>query len=151
MCVFSSSVMSNSLPSHGWTIDCQASLALESYRQEYWSGLPFPSPGDLPHPGIKPGSPTLQADSLPTEPPGKPSIKYLLGLYSAPDTMLSDNLYTVVDLSSQHTTIQNWPSSLPTSAGSWKKQESSRETSISALLTMSKPLTVWITINCGKF
>ena len=40
---------------------------------------------------------------------------------------------------------------LPTSAGSWKKQESSRETSISALLTMPKPLTVWITINCGKF
>ena len=40
---------------------------------------------------------------------------------------------------------------LPTSAGSWKKQESSRETSISALLAMPKPLTVWITINCGKF
>ena len=40
---------------------------------------------------------------------------------------------------------------MPTSAGSWKKQESSRKTSISALLTMPKPLTVWITINCGKF
>ena len=40
---------------------------------------------------------------------------------------------------------------LPTSAGSWKKQESSRKTSISALLTMSKPLTMWITINYGKF
>ena len=40
---------------------------------------------------------------------------------------------------------------LPTSAGSWKKEESSRKTSISALLTMPKPLTVWITINCGKF
>ena len=40
---------------------------------------------------------------------------------------------------------------LPTSAGSWKKQESSRKTSISALLTVPKPLTVWITINCGKF
>ena len=40
---------------------------------------------------------------------------------------------------------------LPTSAGSWKKQESSRKTSISALLSMAKPLTVWITINCGKF
>ena len=42
-------------------------------------------------------------------------------------------------------------SKFPTSAGSWKKQESSRKTSISALLTMPKPLTVWITINCGKF
>jgi len=41
-------------------------------RQEYWSGLPFPSSGDLPNPGIKPGSPTLQADALPSEPPGKP-------------------------------------------------------------------------------
>ena len=40
---------------------------------------------------------------------------------------------------------------LPTSTGSWKKEESSRKTSISALLTMTKPLTVWITINCGKF
>ena len=40
-------------------------------RPEYWSGLPFPSPEDLPNPGIKPGSPTLQADALPSEPPGK--------------------------------------------------------------------------------
>ena len=41
-------------------------------RQEYWSGLPFPSPGDLPDPGIKPIAPELQADSLQSEPPGKP-------------------------------------------------------------------------------
>ena len=41
-------------------------------QQEYWSGLPFPSPGDLPDPEIEPESPTLQADSLPSEPPGKP-------------------------------------------------------------------------------
>ena len=40
-------------------------------RQEYWSGLPFPSPGDLPDPGIEPGSPTLEADALTSEPPGK--------------------------------------------------------------------------------
>ena len=40
-------------------------------RQELWSGLPFPSPGDLPHPGIEPGSPALQADALPSEPSGK--------------------------------------------------------------------------------
>jgi len=45
---------------------------MEFPRQEYWSGLPCPSPEDLPDPGIKPGSPTLQADSLPSEPPGKP-------------------------------------------------------------------------------
>ena len=44
---------------------------MEFSRQEYWSGLPFPSPGDLPDPGIEPGSPELQAGSLPSEPPGK--------------------------------------------------------------------------------
>ena len=42
-------------------------------RQEDWSGLPFPSPGDLPDPGIEPGSPTFQADALTSEPPGKPT------------------------------------------------------------------------------
>ena len=40
-------------------------------RKEYWSGLPFPSPGDLPDPGIEPGSPALQTDALPSQPPGK--------------------------------------------------------------------------------
>ena len=45
----------------------QAPLSMGFSRQEYWSGLPFPSPGDLPDPGIKPGSPTLQEDSLPSE------------------------------------------------------------------------------------
>ena len=44
---------------------------MEFYRKEYWSGLSFPSPGDLPHSGINPGSPALQANSLPSEPPGK--------------------------------------------------------------------------------
>ena len=49
------------------------SLSMGFPRQEYWSWLPFPSPGDLPYPGMKPGSLALQADSLPSEPPGKPS------------------------------------------------------------------------------
>ena len=49
----------------------QAPLSMGFSRQEDWSGLPFPSPGDLPDPGIKPASPALQADSLPSEPPGK--------------------------------------------------------------------------------
>ena len=51
----------------------QAPLSMELTRQEYWNGLPFPSPGDLPDPGIKSRSPVLQADSLPSEPPGKPT------------------------------------------------------------------------------
>ena len=55
-----------------WTIAHQAPLFMGFSRQEYWSGLPFPSPGDLLNPGIKPGSPTLQADFLPSVSPGKP-------------------------------------------------------------------------------
>ena len=56
-----------------WTVACQAPLSMGFSRQECWSGLPFPSPGDLPNSVIEPGSPALQADSLPSEPPGKPS------------------------------------------------------------------------------
>ena len=59
-----------------WTIAHQAPLSMGFSRQEYWSGLPFPSPGDLPNPGIKPRSPALQADSLPTELRGKPTNHY---------------------------------------------------------------------------
>ena len=55
-----------------WTLVGQAPLSMGFSRQEYWSGLPFPSPGDLPDPGIEPGFPTLQADSLLSEPPGNP-------------------------------------------------------------------------------
>ena len=50
-----------------WTVACQAPLSMGFSRQKYWSGLPFPSPGNLPNPGIKPRSPALQADSLPSE------------------------------------------------------------------------------------
>ena len=52
--------------------DPQAPPFMEFSKQEYWSGLPFPYPGDLPDPGTEPRSPTLQADSLPSKPPGKP-------------------------------------------------------------------------------
>ena len=57
-----------------WTVAYQAPLSMEFSRQEYWSGLPFPSPGDLPDPGIEPRSPALQADSLLSELPGKPTL-----------------------------------------------------------------------------
>ena len=58
-----------------WTVARQAPLSMGFSRQECWSGLPFPSPGDLPDPGIEPGSSALQADALPSEPPGKPEEK----------------------------------------------------------------------------
>ena len=55
-----------------WTVAHQVPLSMGFSRQEYWSGLPFPSPEDLPEPGFEPRSPALQADALPSEPPGKP-------------------------------------------------------------------------------
>ena len=57
-----------------WTVAYQAPLSMGFPRQEYWNGLPFPSPGDLPNPGIEPGSPALQADSFPTELKGSPNF-----------------------------------------------------------------------------
>ena len=56
------------------TVVCQAPLSIGLSRQEFWSELPCPPPRDLPNPGIEPGSPALEADSLPPEPPGKPYI-----------------------------------------------------------------------------
>ena len=61
-----------------WTVAHQAPLPMGFSRQEYWSGLPSPSPGDLTKPGIEPRSPALQADSLTSEPPGKPFLILLL-------------------------------------------------------------------------
>ena len=57
-----------------WTVTRQAPLSREFSGQEYWGGLLVPSPGSLPNPGIEPQSFELQADSLPSEPPGKPTV-----------------------------------------------------------------------------
>ena len=59
-----------------WTVAHQAPPSMGFSRQEYWSGLPFPSPGDLPDPGIELRSPALQADALTSEPPGKPLLLF---------------------------------------------------------------------------
>ena len=59
---------------HTWTVAHQVPLSMSFSRPEYWSGLPFPSPGDLPNPGIEPVSYALQEDSLPSELPGKPPV-----------------------------------------------------------------------------
>ena len=57
-----------------WTVACQARLSMGFSRQQYWSDLPCPPPQDLPHPGTEPGSPALQADSLPLSHQGSPSL-----------------------------------------------------------------------------
>ena len=80
-----------------WTVAHQAPLSMEFSRQEYWSGLPFPSPGDLPNSGIKPGSPTLQADSLPSETPGKPHMKWNAFL-----NYVGSTLVIILTILSQH-------------------------------------------------
>ena len=67
------SVVSNSFV-NSWTTACQAPLFMEFPKQEYWSGLLFPSPGDLPYPGIKPSSPAWAGRFFTTEPPGKPEL-----------------------------------------------------------------------------
>ena len=69
MCLVSQSCTTLATPQ---TVARQASLSMGFSRPEYWSGLPFPAPGDLPDPGIEPRSPVLQSDSLPTELQGKP-------------------------------------------------------------------------------
>ena len=69
ICVGGGSSVTKSCPTLAtpWTVAHQAPLSMGFSRQEYWSGLPFPSPGDLPNPGIELGSPAFQADDLPTE------------------------------------------------------------------------------------
>ena len=93
MCVHVKSLQS-CLTATLWTVACQAPLSMGFSRREYWSGLPFPSPGDLPNPGIEPRSPTLQADSLPAEPPRKP-ISHVLGenIYNVSDKGLISGIY----------------------------------------------------------
>ena len=63
-----------------WTVALQAPLSMGFSRQEFWSGLPFPSPGGLPDPGIQPRSSAFQADSLPSEPPRK-SFYFIPGTF----------------------------------------------------------------------
>ena len=67
-----------------WTVAHQAPLSMGFSRQEYWSGLPFPSPEDLPNPGIEPRSPALQADALTSELPGKPTRPFRYDLNQIP-------------------------------------------------------------------
>ena len=74
-----------------WTVARQAPLSMGFSQQEYSTGLPFPTPGDLPNPGIKSGSPALQADSLPTEAPGKP-------VYTSAHVYTHPFVYLIIDV-----------------------------------------------------
>ena len=84
-----------------WTVACQALLSMEFFRQEYWSGLPFPPPGDLPNSEMEPGSPALQADALWSEPPAKTyhileKACSLLSNSSQPRGQMDKRLWTIL-------------------------------------------------------
>ena len=68
-----------------WTVACQAPLSVGFPRQEYWSELPFPSPGDLPNPGFEPMSSALAGGFFTTEPPTRPPVKFSCYYYSSPN------------------------------------------------------------------
>ena len=168
------------------------------FQARHWSGLPFPSPGHLLNPGIKPGSPhswqmlyrlshqgstkrlptrfislfgqhhTACRTSLPRDGTHAPYIGRVESLPLEHHRSPVNTLVKECSKSSKPGFSNTWTVNsqmfklvlekaeepeikLPTSAGSSKKQESSKKISVSALLTMPKPLTVWITINCGKF
>ena len=92
-----------------WTVVYQAPPSMGFSRQECWSGLPFPSPGHLLNPGIEPGSPTLQADALPSEPPGKCvyAIVCILPCTSIPSDTCSKEMYILRNV--QSSSIHNNP------------------------------------------
>ena len=83
-------------------------------RQEYWSGLPVPPPGDLPDPGIEPESPTAQAASLSSEPPGMPYIEYISSplCYTARPRFLA-TLCTIVCICQSQTFVRSSPTPAP--------------------------------------
>ena len=83
-----------------WTVVHQAPPSMGFSRQEYWSGLPFPSPGDLPDPGIEPRSPRLQADALTSEPPGKQILAVIPHVVQYQAILINVALQVVLKLSS---------------------------------------------------
>ena len=102
-----------------WTVAYQAPPSMRFSRQEYWSGLPFPSLGDLPDPGIKPRSSTLQADALPSEPPGKRlwSLRALQSLTEALWKLWKVAATETMVLEYQSSFMQSGPAGLDSASG----------------------------------
>ena len=89
-----------------WIVAHQAPPSMEFSRQEYWSGLPFPSSRDLPDPGIKPRSPALKADSLPSEPPNYHTVALILHTSKVMFKILQATLQLVCEMRTSHTRLQ---------------------------------------------
>ena len=101
-----------------WAVACQAPLSMGFPRQEYWSGSPFPSLGDLPHSEVEPRSTALQPDSLPTEPPGKPAFENVIlrgNPWTSPDwqrywgTNQVENCWSVWDIIRHASSFSPYP------------------------------------------
>ena len=122
-----------------WTVAYQAPLSIGFSRQECWSRLPFPSTGDFPNPGIKPRSPSLEADSLPSEPPGKttPPGKHVINAYIYVQAGFRKGRGTRDQIANNCWIIE--------------KTREFLKNIYFCFIEYAKPLTVWITINCGKF
>ena len=93
-----------------WTVAHQAPLSMRFFRQEYWSGLSCPPPGSLPYPVIKSGSPTLQVDSLPSEPPGKPNgfqsfLNYFFVIFGSAESSLLHSSFYLVAANRDHSSL----------------------------------------------
>ena len=112
--VYSESVSHSVVPIFAtpWTVAHQAPLSIGFSRQEYWSGLPFPSPGDLPNPGIEPRSLTLQADSSPFEPPGKPQYIVVIIIKTCPLVCSATGSHIIPKLTTLSPRKNHWPLSI---------------------------------------
>ena len=122
-----------------WTVAYQAPLSMGFSRQEYWSGLPFPSPGDLPDPGIEPGSPALEADALTSEPPGKPKV--MLKILQARLQQYVN--CKVPDVQAGFRKGRGTKDQIANIQWIIEKARELKKKSTSASLTTLKPLTVW--------
>ena len=125
-----------------WTVACQTPLSMGFSRQEYWIGLPFPSPGNLPNPGMEPWSPALQADALSSEPPSYRTIALISHASKVMLKILQARLQQYIncelpDVQAGFRKVTGTRDQIATSTGSSKKQESSRKTSFSSLLCPS--------------
>ena len=104
-----------------WTVAYQASASMGFSRQEYWSGLPFPSPGDLPDPGTEPGSPTLEADALTSEPPPYDPAIPLLGIYPE-ETKIEKDTHIPMFIAALFTIARTWKQPRCPSTDEWIKK-----------------------------
>ena len=125
-----------------WTVAYKPPPPMRFSRQEYWSGLPFPSPGDLPNPGIEPRSPTLQADALPSEPPGDMrELQYIFLSYVNKDLIFLGHFscHWIIAIGDY---LKNFPKGFPGGCGNleWAIHILAQTVCTRCLCTQTKPM-----------